>query len=500
MSTTTTHASPPGHDPATARRAIAHIRTFLADTVTPLGVYRRLEALSPVRFLLESVTGGEQVSRYSFLGAAPRELYRLYPDRLEMEPRHGVSRPVPGPPLEALARVLDSVRSEPQPIPFGGGFVGFFGFDLVRLIERLPNRPQDPFGLPVAILGRFDTVVVFDHAQQRVLAVSNEIEGEVDRAEAERELDRLSAVLTTSGAGTGVVAMPDSGPADAPAPGVAPSAVSLDGPTFQQAVLRAKSYIRAGDIFQVVLARRFTVPRAPEAVALYRALRMVNPSPYMVLLELPDVTLVGASPEMLVRKTGDKLETRPIAGTRPRGRDAAADAALAEELMADAKERAEHVMLVDLGRNDLGKVAAAGSVEVATFMDVERYSHVMHIVSSVEATLDTGHPGLDALLACFPAGTLSGAPKIRAMEIIDELEPEARGPYGGAVGYFSYSGDIDTCITIRTLVKRGGETSVSAGAGIVADSDPAAEERETENKAAAVLAAVALAEQLEGST
>ncbi len=509
MSTSTQEPTRDGQDPSAAgcapqepaRKATAHIRTFLADTVTPLGVYRRLEALSPVRFLLESVTGGEQVSRYSFLGAAPRELYRLYPDRLEMEPRHGSSQPLPGMPLEALARVLDSVRSIPQPIPFVGGFVGFFGFDLVRLIERLPNQPKDPFDLPVAILGRFDTVVVFDHAQQRVLAVSNEIEGEVDRAEAERELDRLSAVLTTPDDGAGVVAMPVAEPATSTAnglaAGIAPSACSLDGPTFQEAVLRAKSYIRAGDIFQVVLARRFTVPRAHDAVALYRALRMVNPSPYMVLLELPDVTLVGASPEMLVRKTGSKLETRPIAGTRPRGSDAAADAALAEDLMADAKERAEHVMLVDLGRNDLGKVAAAGSVEVATFMDVERYSHVMHIVSSVEATLETGHPGLDALLACFPAGTLSGAPKIRAMEIIDELEPEARGPYGGAVGYFSYSGDIDTCITIRTLVKHGGETSVSAGAGIVADSDPAAEERETENKAAAVLAAVALAEKLD---
>jgi len=262
-------------------------------------------------------------------------------------------------------------------------------------------------------------------------------------------------------------------------------------------VAQAKDYITAGDIFQVVLARRFTVPGAPPPVALYRALRMVNPSPYMVLLELPEATLVGASPEMLVRKHGRRLETRPIAGTRPRGHDPLTDAALAAELLADAKERAEHVMLVDLGRNDLGRVASAGSVRVASFMEIERYSHVMHIVSSVEAELAPGEHGLDALLACFPAGTLSGAPKIRAMEIIDQLEPESRGPYGGAVGYFSYSGAVDTCITIRTLIERGGEISVTAGAGIVADSDPAAEERETENKAAGVLAAVTLAERLE---
>ena len=474
------------------RRATAHVRRFLADTVTPLAVYRRLAALSPVRFLFESVTGGEQVSRFSFLGAAPRELYRLYEDRLEVEPRRGASRSLPGPPLEALSQVLDAVRADAGPIPFTGGFVGFFGFDLVRLIERLPDRPADAFGLPVAIIGRFDTVVVFDHARQQMVAVSNEIEGEVGAAEAERELDALSAILTAEGAGTGAVAMPARTPPPRP-----PSAVSLDGPSFRAAVDRAKAYITAGDIFQVVLARRFTVPRAPSPVLLYRALRMVNPSPYMVLLELPEVTLAGASPEMLVRKTGRTIATRPIAGTRPRGADAEADAALGEDLLADAKERAEHVMLVDLGRNDLGRVADAGSVRVASFMEIERYSHVMHIVSSVEAELESGRRGLDALLACFPAGTLSGAPKIRAMEIIDELEPESRGPYGGAVGYFSFSGDIDTCITIRTLVARGGETSVTAGAGIVADSDPASEERETENKAAAVLAAVELAEQLE---
>ncbi len=473
------------------RRAVPHLREFLADSLTPLGVYRRLARTSPARFLFESVTGGEQVSRFSFLGAGPREIYRLWPDRLEVERRGGRREDLSGPPLEALGRVVASTTAEPGPIPFTGGLVGYFGYDLVRLCERLPARPPDPFGLPWALLARFDTLVVFDHALQRVLAIANEIEGEVDVAEAERQLERLSQLLTSESRGGGVV-MPARRPAP---PATAPP--SLPGPEFRRAVSIAKEHIAAGDVFQVVLARRWTLPRRVEPLALYRAVRLVNPSPYMVLLETPDVGLAGASPEMLVRRTGRHIETRPIAGTRPRGADADGDRRLAEDLLADPKERAEHVMLVDLGRNDLGRVATPASVRVASFFEVERYSHVMHLVSSVAAELAPGYHGLDALLACFPAGTVSGAPKIRAMELIDALEPEARGPYAGAVGYLSYSGDLDTCITIRTLVVRAGETSVTAGAGIVADSDPAAEERETENKAAALLAAVALAERLE---
>jgi anthranilate synthase component 1 len=472
------------------RRAVPHVREFLADSLTPLAVYRRLAAISPHRFLFESVSGGERVSRFSFLGAAPREIYRLYPDRVEVERRGALER-LDGEPLEALHAVASSIASEAGPIPFTGGFVGYFGYDVIRLVERLPHRPPDPFDLPVALLARFDTLVLFDHAHQRVLAVANEIEGETDVVTAERELDRLSKLLT-EGAGGGGVAMPGQPPGPA-----ATDLPSLDSASFRLAVLKAKDYIAAGDIFQVVLARRWRVPRRVEPFALYRALRMVNPSPYMVLLEAPEVSLVGASPEMLVRKQGRRVETRPIAGTRPRGMDADGDRRLAEDLLADPKERAEHVMLVDLGRNDLGRVAVAGSVRVPTFMEIEHYSHVMHLVSSVEAELEEGKDALDALLACFPAGTVSGAPKIRAMEIIDELEPQARGPYAGAVGYLSFSGDLDTCIAIRTLVVREGETSVTAGAGIVADSDPVAEEAETKNKAAALLAAVALAEELE---
>jgi anthranilate synthase component 1 len=469
---------------------VPHVREFLADSLTPLGVYRRLVRISPHRFLLESVAGGERVSRFSFLGAGPREVFRLYADHLEVE-RAGKRARLPGPPLDALRQVIAAVTTEPGPIPFTGGLVGYFGYDVIRLVERLPDRPPDPFGLPVALLARFDTLVIFDHAHQRVLAIANEIEGEVPVAAAERQLTQLSTVLTAE-AGGGGVAMPAQ-----PVRPIA-AAASLDGKAFERAVLAAKEHIAAGDIFQVVLARRFKLGRRVEPFALYRALRMVNPSPYMVLLEMPEVALVGASPEMLVRKHGRRVETRPIAGTRPRGMDADGDRRLAADLLADPKERAEHVMLVDLGRNDLGRVGEAGTVRVASFMEIENYSHVMHLVSSVEAELAPGKDGLDALLACFPAGTVSGAPKIRAMEIIDRLEPEARGPYAGAVGYLSYSGDLDTCITIRTLVITENETSVTAGAGIVADSSPPAETRETESKAAALLTAVALADELEG--
>jgi anthranilate synthase component 1 len=462
-----------------------HFREFLADSLTPLEVYRRLSSLSPIRFMLESVTGGAVISRYSFLGAGPQAVYRLMEDRLEVEER-GDRREIEGSPLEALSDEIGRFSCEERPFPFAGGFVGYFGYDLIRQSEHLPKRPPDKMGLPVALLARFDSVVVFDHVRQRVVAISNEVEGEVNRSEALQELDRLSEVLTTPGQGTAVEV-----PTGA---SVSLEAVpSIAAPRFRECVARAKQLIDQGDIFQVVLARRWSMERLAEPLALYRSLRMVNPSPYMVLFEAPEVSIVGASPEMLLRKTGDRIETRPLAGTRHRSTDPAEDRRLGEELLADAKERAEHLMLVDLGRNDIGRVSVGGSVDVASFMEIERYSHVMHIVSSVEGRLAEGCSSLEALMACFPAGTLSGAPKIRAMEIIDELEPESRGPYGGAVGYFSYADDLDTCITIRTLVVRPDEVSFTAGAGIVADSDPDAEVRETENKAAAMRAAVELA-------
>jgi anthranilate synthase component 1 len=415
---------------------------------------------------------------------------RLWPDRLEIE-ESGQTRTVTDQPLDQLREQLAAIGGEHGELPFTGGWVGYFGFDLIRLIERLPNRPEDPFDLPIAMLGRFDHLVVFDHAQQRVMAVANEIEDLVGKQEALADLDTLSELLTQEISGAGVEVgevVTESAPTAIP---------SISPETFRAAVERAKEYIRAGDIFQVVLARRFRVEgESVDPAALYRALRAVNPSPYMVLLEAPEAALVGASPEMLVRKHGTRIETRPIAGTRPRGADEDEDRRLAEELLADRKERAEHLMLVDLGRNDLGRVARAGTVDLSSFMEIERYSHVMHIVTDVHAELARDVEPIDALLACFPAGTVSGAPKIRAVEIIDELEPEARGPYAGAVGYLAYSGDLDTCITIRTLVVRQGEVSVTAGAGIVADSNPDAEERETRQKAAALLAAVELARRV----
>lgn len=473
------------------RRVVAHVRELLADTLTPLAVADRLARLSPVRFLFESVTGGEQVSRYSFAGAGPREILALWPERLERW-RDGRVEVLDGAPLDALRSATSGYRlDQAAPVPFGGGWVGFFGYDVVRLVERLPHRRGDEDGRPIALLARFDEVVAFDHARQRVVLVANEVEGDPAELSPEERLDRLSEVLTTPGS-TAAVELPRE-----VAPRRPPESAGFPAAAFEAAVEVAKEHIRAGDIFQVVLARRYSVPTSSSPLAIYRALRLVNPSPYMVLLELPEIALIGASPEMLVRVQHGRVETRPIAGTRPRGADAASDQALADELMADPKERAEHVMLVDLGRNDLGRIATGGSVKVDSLMQIERYSHVMHIVSSVSAALAPDRSALDALLACFPAGTVSGAPKVRAMEIIDALEPEGRGAYAGAIGYLSYGGDLDTCITIRTLVVAGGEASVMAGGGIVADSSPVKEREESENKAAAVLAAVALAAELD---
>jgi anthranilate synthase component 1 len=467
------------------------VREFLAHDLTPLAIYRRLRERSPHSFLLESVTGGDQVSRYSFLGSAPAEIYRLYRDRLEIESHDQVAT-FTGELLGRLRERLSAFRADPGSLPFAGGFVGYFGYDLVRLVEDLESQPYDPFGLPVVQLARFDSVVVFDHARQRLTAVANEIDGVVGREAAEAALEELSRLLLAPSEER--LAVPVPVPEERDGSSLRPRVADSE---FELAVETAKKYIRAGDILQAVLARRWEVPAEVDPEALYRAVRLINPSPYMVLLEGPDLALVGASPEMLVRKSGTRLETRPIAGTRPRGATPEEDRALARELLADEKERAEHIMLVDLGRNDLGRVAKAGSVAVASFMEVERYSHVMHLVSSVEAELEDGLDAMDALLACFPAGTVSGAPKIRAMQIVDELETEARGPYAGAVGYLSYSGDLDTCITIRTLMAHAGKVSVTAGAGIVADSIPRREAEETKNKAAALLAAVELARSLE---
>ena len=495
------HGAPNNHRPVA--RSTPHLREFLADTLTPVSVFSRLRTMSNLRFLFESISGGEQVSRFSFAGAAPAEVLLLFEDRvLVADPeRLDDARPLEGPPLETLQRRMESIRTggDHGELPFIGGWVGYFGWDLIRLLEHLPNRPPDDYGLPIAMFARYDAVVIIDHARQRIVLVSNEIDGEgtgvasVSAEVAERRLDLLTEVLSSSSeAAAKTLPTGDLTPARLSPP-------TLSDEEYREVVGRAKEYIAAGDIFQMVPARRWQIEEDLDPLALYRSLRLVNPSPYMFLLESPDVTLVGGSPEVLVRAQDDTFAVRPIAGTRPRGETPVEDKELEREMLDDPKEVAEHVMLVDLGRNDLGRVGRAGTVRVSDFMVVEKYSHVMHIVSNVEAERAPGRSALDALFACFPAGTLSGAPKIRALEIIDELEPVARGPYGGAVGYLSFNGDMDTCITIRTLVVQPGRITVSAGAGLVADSDPEAEQQETRAKAAALLRAVALAKELDAA-
>jgi anthranilate synthase component 1 len=373
--------------------------------------------------------------------------------------------------------------ADPSLPRFTGGAVGYFGYDLVRAWERLPNRPPDDLGLPTCYLAVADTVVIFDHVRHTMKIVANALvdgDGGAAYREGIEKVERVYEQLRAP------VAAPDR-------TGRVHPVMDSDMPvaTFLRAVERAKEYIRAGDIFQAVLSRRFSAGLdGVDALDIYRALRTVNPSPYMFFLDFEGVQVIGSSPELLVRLEGDVVESRPLAGTRPRGETEDADRGLEAELLADEKERAEHVMLVDLGRNDLGRVCEYGSVRVTDLMSVERFSHVMHIVSDVQGRLRPGLDAIDVLRACFPAGTVTGAPKVRAMEIIDELEPMARGPYAGAVGYLGFSGNMDTAITIRTIVVAGNRAYVQAGAGIVADSVPEREYVETVNKAKALVRAI----------
>jgi len=452
-------------------------REVPGDLSTPVSAFLALSARSPRAFLLESVVGGERIARYSFIGRDPVETVEVRGRGDDL--------------LGALRARLGRPAAEVPGLPrLTGGAVGYLGYDAVRLFERIPDRHK-PDGLPLASFSFYRSLVAFDHARQRIVLVADAEPGR--RAAFERAqdvLDGFEADLRGPRA-----------PASAPAPrGIgeldAGGDFFADGAGYRQSVRAAQDYIAAGDIFQVVLSRRRTVECPCDPFTVYRALRMVNPSPYMYFLKDGDRAVAGASPEMLVRVEGRRAETRPIAGTRPRGPSAEEDERLGKELLADEKERAEHVMLVDLGRNDLGRVCRFRSVSVPEFMAVEHYSHVMHIVSSVTGELGEGKDALDALAATFPAGTLSGAPKIRAMEIIDELEPDRRGLYGGAVGYLDLRGNLDFCITIRTVVLEGGRAVVQAGGGIVADSDPENERRETEAKAAAMREALRLAAKL----
>jgi anthranilate synthase component 1 len=487
-------------------------REIVLDGDTPVSAYAKL-GRRPHSFLLESVVGGQKWAAYSFLGAGARAVITAHAGRYEIvrfdvegggpPVRHEGALP-DGDPTQLLSSLLASFRPVPSPaLPrFFGGAVGWLGYDVVRAFERIPSRAPDELALPEACFVITDTLVIFDNLRQTVKVVANAVvdapeEAERAYAAACARVDALVATLQGPS--------PALRPLD-PRP-IAEGGDVVDAPLssnttrddFKAAVARAKEYILAGDVFQVVLSQRFEAPRAgADPFDVYRALRVVNPSPYMFQLDFGAAQVTGASPEVLVRVDGEDaghktVTVRPIAGTRPRGATPEEDARLEAELRADPKERAEHVMLIDLGRNDVGRVSRVGSVRVEENMIVERYSHVMHLTSSVSGDVADGRSALDVLRACFPAGTLTGAPKIRAMQIIEELEPARRGIYGGAVGYVSFTGNLDMAIAIRTLVTKGEHVYLQAGAGIVADSDPDAEYEETVNKARAVVRALAMA-------
>jgi anthranilate synthase component 1 len=457
-------------------------REIPGDLLTPVSAFLALARDSERAFLLESVLGGERLARYSFLGRDPEATVEARGQSVIVRDHTGV-REEAKPLFDAIREHLRPAAAEIPGLPrFTGGAVGYLSYDAVRLFERIPDR-HAPSDLPLAAFSFYRSLVAFDHVAQRLVLIAHAAPGSrAAFAAAQERLDAMEADLRRPPV---AAARGGNGHAD--------ESALASGSDYREAVRKAKEYIGLGDVFQVVLSRQAVVPCGLDPFAVYRALRMVNPSPYMFFLKDGETAVAGASPEMLVRVESGRVETRPIAGTRPRGASPEEDDRLAAELLADPKERAEHLMLVDLGRNDLGRVCRFGSVSVPEFMKVERYSHVAHIVSSVTGELGEGKDALDALAAAFPAGTLSGAPKIRAMEIIDELEPARRGLYGGGIGYVDLRGNLDFCITIRTVVLRGGQAYVQAGAGIVADSEPAAEERETEAKAGAVFEALRMA-------
>jgi anthranilate synthase component I len=471
------------------------IREISADLETPISVYMKLRGQGP-SFLLESVEGGERIARYSFIGIKPKVQYILRGDEIkviESESTRVVSLGEGVDPTSFLQEEMMRYNTRPQPgMPrFVGGLVGYLGYESVRyfeptLIPQMNADHRDSAGMPDGIYLLADTVVAFDHARRSLSLIANVLDGDSDSAN--RKLDEIQARIHE--------ALPPAGERAATS---STTRSNMARQKFEAMVRQAKDYIAAGDIYQVVLSQRFSRETSAEAFDVYRAVRRLNPSPYMFffdfgILEGEPYYLVGSSPEMFVRLEGRTASLRPIAGTRPRGADSDADAALAIELLADPKERAEHVMLVDLGRNDLGRVCEYGTVNVSEFFNVERYSHVMHIVSHVEGKLRAELTAFDLVRAAFPAGTVSGAPKVRAMEIIAELEPDGRGPYAGMVGYFGFDGTMDTCLAIRTMICRGNTFSVQAGAGIVADSDPSTEFQETVNKASAMLRAIDIAE------
>ena len=456
-------------------------KSVIADFLTPVSAFLKLEKDRPYAFLLESVEGGETVARYSFLGCDPFLICRYR----RGEPHAAF--------MENLRKTLQRFKSVAVPglPPFTGGAVGYFGYDMVRVIENIPDTGRDDLGIDDAVLMFYKTVLAFDHLRHQIHIISNLLVDEskdsleAQYAEAEEEVRRIELLLRT----------PIEPPVTPSSSGEVQVRSNFEKNDYLNAVTKAKEYIAAGDIFQVVLSQRFEVDLKTSPFEIYRALRIVNPSPYMYFLKMPEATIVGSSPEMLVKIQGDEASYRPIAGTRPRGPNDAEDERLAQELKADEKERAEHIMLVDLGRNDLGRVCKYGTVRVEDLMFVERYSHVMHLVSALRGQLPPNVDRLDTMMACFPAGTVSGAPKVRAMQIIDEMEPTRRGVYSGAIMYLDFSNNLDSCIAIRTLVVKGSKGYIQAGGGIVADSTPEGEYMETVNKSRALLRAIQLAQR-----
>jgi anthranilate synthase component I len=484
---------------AVSRFIIPVYKRLSADLLTPVSAFLTMRQGSRYSFLLESVEGGEKLARYSFLGKNPYRIVKAFGAVAQIE-EPGLKAPVAlhrpedrngqGDVFQVLQRLLNEyVQVHLPELPrLAGGAVGYLGYDAVRLVERLPDPPADDLDLPDAVWCFYDTVAAFDHVKHQLILIANaffepETDAETAFNVARARIDRLEHELATQGFER-------------------PEPISLTDrrlvsnisrPAFEDAVEKAKRYIYEGDIFQVVLSQRFSTSFSGDRFNLYRALRQVNPSPYLFYLDFDEFALVGSSPEVLVRVEDGRAEVLPIAGTRKRGGTQQEDQSLEKELLADPKERAEHLMLVDLGRNDLGRICDYDTVRVDRYAFVERYSHVMHIVSSVSGLLQRDRQAMDVLAACFPAGTVSGAPKVRAMEIINELEPAKRGVYAGAVGYIDFSGNLDTCIAIRTMVVRGNTIYIQAGAGIVADSDPAKEFEETENKARALQQAILMA-------
>src|SRR5579885_3568895 len=474
-------------------------REIAADLETPVSAFLKV-ARGDYNFLLESVRGGEKWGRYTFLGSEPSMVIRARANRMD------IIRPGRGIEVRSITNAFDELAAEvkrfraPQlaGLPrFFGGAVGFLAYDIVRCFERIPETAEDDLGVPDLYMMFTDTMLMFDNVRQTLRIIANVPVEEFQSTRAayrsaEVKIDEMAQRLRAS-------AVPPrlEGAAAVANDSTITSNMTREG--YMAMVSAAKEYIAAGDIIQVVPSQRFESPLTAHPFNIYRSLRTINPSPYMFYLRLGDHTLVGASPEVMVRVEGREITLRPIAGTRRRGATEAEDRRLECELLADPKERAEHVMLVDLGRNDVGRVARIGSVEVTELMVVERYSHVMHIVSNVRGTLRDGCDAYDAFRATFPQGTVSGAPKIRAMEIIDELEPVRRGVYAGAVGYFSYTGNMDTAIALRTMLIRNNRVYIQAGGGVVADSDPAAEYQESVNKAKAMLRALGAATQFENA-